>query len=441
MTTPDYTIQTSFTLVPKPSENFSESSNLTPTTPSTLSDSPLVTSGSDCDQINAICEQLITEKETMAKQIELSNSELNDLKNKLLQAARQKQALNKAHIKITELETKNLELTEENAKLKIQNQQNEELVKSSQKYQIIMEQNIQEVRMLTTKRVEAEKAIHHLQQENLQYKLKLEKVLNALNTSEESKEDLWATIEEQEKQIELQFKLSSENQALTQEVLELRKQLEETKAENSQELAQSQKDVRQLKLHNVQLQALLREKSQELDQHKQELPSIRIESERSLTDRFGPGTPSTACSRSMTTVPKNPCSDSGRVKFIRMKKESMTPTSARSGDIEKKILSVLTERRKLTKQNDNLVEKIKEQRKEFDQLNYFTTILNAPQSARERRVHVSRLPSEWEEKDQASPVKPFSRLIVKREIAQEELRRKNKSAALFERGNAPIHAL
>jgi len=40
------------------------------------------------------------------KQIELSNSELNDLKNKLLQAARQKQALNKAHVKITELETK-----------------------------------------------------------------------------------------------------------------------------------------------------------------------------------------------------------------------------------------------------------------------------------------------------------------------------------------------
>ena len=333
-------------------------------------------------------------------------------------------------------------MTEENAKLKIQNQQNEELVKSSQKYQIIMEQNIQEVRMLTTKRVEAEKAIHHLQQENLQYKLKLEKVLNALNTSEESKEDLWDTIEEQEKQIELLSGLSSQNQALTNEIIELKKQLEEVKAENSQELAQSQKDVRQLKLHNVQLQALLREKCQELEQQKQELPSIRIESERCLTERFAaPGTPSTACSRSLTTVPKNPNTESGRVKFIRMKKESMTPTSSRSGDIEKRILSVLTERRKLTKQNDNLVEKIKEQRKEFDQLNYFTTIINAPQSARERRVHVSRLPTEREEKEQASPVKPFYRLIVKREMAQEELRRKNKSAALLERGNAPIHAL
>jgi len=301
-----------------------------------------------------------------------------------------------------------------------------------------MDQNIQEIRMLTTKRVEAEKAIHQLQQENLQYKLKLEKVLNALNTSEESKEDLWATIEEQEKQIDI-------NQALSQEIDELKKQLNEAQAQNSQDLknefAQSQKDVRQLKLHNVQLQALLKEKCQELEQTKQDLPSIRIESERSLTERFLPGTPSAACSRSMTTVPKTPNSNSERVKFIRMKKESMTPTIARSVDIEKKILSVLTERRKLTKQNDNLVEKIKEQRKEIDQLNYFTTILNAPQSARERRVHVSRLPTEWEERDQASPVKPFSRLIVKREIAQEELRRKNKSAALLERGNAPIHAL
>jgi len=70
---------------------------------------PLINSGkslSDCDQMNAICEQLITEKETMMKQIELSNTEVSDLRNKLLQAARQKQALNKAHVKITELETR-----------------------------------------------------------------------------------------------------------------------------------------------------------------------------------------------------------------------------------------------------------------------------------------------------------------------------------------------
>ena len=48
----------------------------------------------------------MNEKEAMKKQIELSNNELRDLRNKLLQAARQKQALNQAHVKITELEDK-----------------------------------------------------------------------------------------------------------------------------------------------------------------------------------------------------------------------------------------------------------------------------------------------------------------------------------------------
>jgi len=464
MSTPNYTIETSFFIVPKTSENVSGS--LTPTTPSSLSESPFLNlrkTASDGDQANTFCEQLMIEKEALRKQLDVANNELHDLKNKLLQAARQKQALNQAHVKITELEEKISELTEENSKL-ITSQQPDQ---SSEKYQAILQQNVSEIKMLSSKIVEAEKAVRHYQQENSTLKLKLERVLNALNSSEESKEDLWTTIEQQEKQIEqLQnifenqkgtyiqtleelkknlSELSSKNQELCEALQTQANEITELKSQNqpqdllANEIAQNKRDIRLLKLNNNQLQALYKEKCLELDFIKQDLPSLRLETERSLHDnKFTPSTPSasTSCSRSLTAV----SSGSGKVKFVRMKKSSktqgdyacLTPKSA-----EKKILSIMTERRHLTKKSDDLMEKLKDHKKEMDQMNYFTSILNGPRSARERQVQTSQLPTEWENKSQA----PLSRLLKSHEISQEELRRKHKSAAMFEKGNVPIHAL
>jgi len=436
----------------------------------TLDDSPTrnyeqsFTTETEEARLRYLCEEANAEKAALNVEVRALYDKINDLNYKLFQAARNKESLNRANVEISELKEKIAELTQENQQFKLQqNGENLDAMVSEERYKEVeatvvryrglLENNISEIQDLNNSLQKAQNKHIALQNENNELRNKLEFALNTLNSSEEGKEDLWESIEENEKIIK---NLESQNQTLQQKMLDLYQTNADLKVSlvvNTQEmeklkvnlnefealkdqlrafaqknedlskyLVQTRQDFQQSEMINANLKNLV------FDSYKQvELLQSQVTEKEAFLDASVEKT--TNLQMILRQAVKENDIYKNKIQFLEAehskltahsiqratRRNTETPSSTKGKDLnkevkarkiwadelERKILSLLAEKKKLTKEHNELAKKIQERRKEADKLARSTrkSTLSDLRTSSESQVNVSLLLTEWDDED------------------------------------------
>jgi len=319
----------------------------------------------------------------------------------------------------------------------------------------LLENNITEIEDLNNAVQRLQANCGKLQVEKTDLKDKLEFALNTLNASEEGKEDLWETIEQleaenmklksdlekSEKQaqertsvlLQTNHKLETSLQMNTQELEKIKSELisfaplkDELKNMNqknedlAQYLLESRRQSQQSEMINSSLQHLVHESYQQIDQLKHEISEKdglltttvdkannlqrilrQVVQENEVYKANIQALQVEYVKMSQLASPKN--STKKRVE-LHEKKDTNKEIKAKkiwADELERKILSLLNEKKKLTKEHNQLLKTVQEKRKEADKLAKGTrkSTINSLKHLSDSQVNVSLLLTEWDEEE------------------------------------------
>jgi len=380
------------------------------------------------------------------------------------------------------------EITQENQQLKLQSdgsldnmiseERYQEVEATATRYRALLENNIAEIGDLNNTVQKLQANCGKLQVEKTDLNNKLAFALNALNESEEGKEDLWETIErleaenkklkfnleKTEKQaqekisvlLQTNHKLEMSLQMTTQELEQIKSELisfgflkEEMKnmSQKNEDLAQylleSRRQSQQSEVINASLQHLVHESYQQIDQLKLEISekdsllTTTVDKannfQRILRQVVQENEVYKANLRSLQTEytklsqlasPKNNIRKRIELPEKKDPNKELKAKKIWADELERKILSLLDEKKKLTKEHNQLLKTIQEKRKEADKLNRGTrksTINSLNKTTSESQVNVSLLLTEWDEEEtQASSEEEVVCVLTELEIPADQ---------------------